>query len=177
MIKRFTIIGICFLFLNCASLPKYESENLLHLTEKNITQLNGTYSNYSENSKSRIYRSFLGRLTSSKIKDSVSEIKIEVLNSKEIRFLFLKNQKEIHSKTVKYKLQNDGFLLLKNRNFRLHGIPWILGDYEIRKYEIGLSNSGNLVMNGVEKREGAFLIIFWGPPGKAFKFTDIYSSE
>lgn len=176
MIKRLIIIGVCLLFINCASLPKYESENLRQLTDKNIAQINGTYSNFAENSEKHIHLSLSGRLTSEKLKDTVSDVKIEILNSKEIRFSFLKTQKEIASKIVKCKLQKDGFLLLKNKNFRLHGIPWIFGDYEIRKYEIGLTTSGNLIMNGVEKRKGAHLIILWSP-SHTYKFTDIYNKK
>jgi hypothetical protein len=171
--EKLKIIGICLLFINCASLTKFDSEDLQHITEKNIANLNGIYSNFAENSEKHIHLTLIGRLTSSKLKDTISEVKIEILNDKEIRFSFLQNQIESDSKIVKYKLQNDGFLLLKNKNFRLHGIPWIFGDYEIRKYEIGLSKSGRLIMNGVEKREGAHLIILWSP-SKNYKFTDIY---
>jgi|SRR5690554_4763642 len=176
MMKKLTIIGICLLFINCASLPKIESEDLQHITEKNIAELNGIYSNFAENSEKYIHLTLSGRLTSLKLKDTISEVKIEVLNDKEIRFSFLQNQMEINSKIVKYKLQNDGFLLLRNKNFRLHGIPWIFGDYEIRKYEFGLSKSGSLIMNGIEKREGAHLIILWGPSNN-YKFTDIYGKK
>ena len=173
MMKKLRIIGICLLFINCASLPKFESEDLQHVTKKNIANFNGIYSNFAEHSAKHTHLTLSGRLTSSKLKDTISEVKIEVLNDKEIRFSFLHNQIESDSKIVKYKLQNDGFLLLQNKNFRLHGIPWVFGDYEIRKYEIGLSKSGCLIMNGVEKREGAHLIILWSPSNN-YKFTDIY---
>lgn len=174
--KKLTIIGICLLFINCASLPKFESEDLQHITDKNISELNGIYSNFAENSEKHIHLTLSGRLTSSKLKDTISEVKIEVLNENKIRFSFLQNQMEIDSKIVEYKLQNDGFLLLRNKNFRLHGIPWIFGDYEIRKYEIGLTNSGSLIMNGVEKREGAHLIILWSPSYN-YKFSDVYEKK
>ncbi|PKQ44201.1 hypothetical protein [Confluentibacter flavum] len=176
MIKKLTIIGIYLLLINCASFPKIESENFQQLTEKNIAEINGIYSNFAENSEKHKHLTLSGRLTSTKLKDTISDIKIEVLNSKEIRFSFIKNQQEIESKIVKYKLQKDGFLLLKNKNFRSHGIPWIFGDYEIRKYEIGLTSSGNLIMEGVEQREGAHLMILWSPSNN-YKFTDIYKKK
>ncbi|WP_417194996.1 hypothetical protein [Bizionia sp.] len=177
MIKKLTFIGICFLLANCASLPKYESNDLVKLTENNISQINGIYSNFAENKPKYSHLSFSGKLTSDKLKDSISKFEIELLNDKKIRFSFLDNKDQINSKIIKYKIQDNGFLFLKNKNFRLHGIPYILGDYEIRKFEIGINNTGNLIMNGVTKRDGAIFIIIWGPPGGAIKFTNIYKTE
>ena len=161
--EKLAIIGSCFLFLNCASIPKIESKDLHKLTKTNITIINGLYSNFSENSGRQQNQSISQKLMPSKLSDTASRVKIEVLDEKSIRFSFFKNQTEINSKIIHYKLENKGTLRLHNKNFRLHGIPWLFGDYEIRKYQIALSNSGNLIINGVEKREGAHLIILWSP--------------
>ena len=176
MYKKLIIIGISFLCMDCASIPKFEPGDQQHLTKKSITKLNGTYSNVTETSENHIHRTISGRLLHPKRKDSVSQVKINVLSDKEIQFSFLKNRAEIGFQIVKYKLQNDGFLRLRNKNFRLHGIPWVFGDYEIRRYEIGLSNTGSLIMNGVEKREGAHFIILWSPSIN-YKFSDIYEKK
>lgn len=176
MIKKMLIIGIFFLLSSCASLPDTSSLNTQQLTEKNIKQINGVYNNSTKNTTKRWYHTVSGKLTGKQLKDTISHVKIEVLKNEEILFSFLKYKTKIDSKIIKYKITKDGFLLLKNKNFRLHGIPYILGDYEIKKHEIGLSNLGHLIMNGAEKREGAFLIIFWGPPGATSKFTNIYDT-
>ena len=176
MFEKLKIIGISFMFINCASMPKLALSSHQHITEKNITKINGTYSNFAANSDKYTHLTISGRLTSSRLRDTISEIKLKILNDKKIQFSILKDQKEIDSKIVKYEIQNNGLLLLRNKNFRLHGIPWFFGDYEIRKYEIGLSNNGNLIINGIEKREGAHFMILWSP-NIDYKFSDIYERK
>lgn len=80
MIKKLTTIGICFLLVNCASVPKYESNNLVELTEVNISRINGFYNNFAENTPKYNHLTFSGKLTSDKLKDSISKFEIEIIN-------------------------------------------------------------------------------------------------
>jgi hypothetical protein len=59
----------------------------------------------------------------------------------------------------KFKLTNDGFLLIKNRNFRVLGLPYIIGGIDIKKRRLSLEN-GNLVIDEVYHSSGGTLIIF-----------------
>ena len=57
------------------------------------------------------------------------------------------------------KLKKDGFFHLNNTLRKCHGLPYILGGCYIRKTRLGVSKSGDLIMNNAIDSYGAFMLV------------------
>ena len=86
-------------------------------------------------------------------------LKINVLNTETIEISYLQDSTIFRQLKFKYKLTSNGFLLIKNRNVRVLGIPYILGAIDIKKRRLSLDN-GDLVIDEVYHSSGGTLVIF-----------------
>ena len=148
------------LFTSCASIKNYEENDLKKIT--NVKEIEGGYENKSsenENLKHREIKSYID--FRNKIKDTteIRSVKISVLNEKKIQFSFKTVNGTENNYQSNYKFSKNGLILLKNKNFRLTGLPYIFGGYQINKTELGLTKQNQLFLKGVKVDEGAILII------------------
>ena len=153
----FVIIG---LLQSCASIKNYEENDLKKIAY--AKEIEGEYENISsenKNLKHRSIKSYIDFRNKIKDKTEIRSVKISVLNDKKIQFSFKTMNGTKNNYVSSYKLNKNGFILLKNKNFRLTGLPYIFGGYQINKTELGLTKQNQLILNGVKVDEGAILII------------------
>lgn len=157
------IILVLLLVTNCGSLPKYKKDNFKPI--KNAKQIEGEFENFNNDSLKLFYNSLNAELNWRKKEiDSTkyASAKITILDKKRMQLDFIIDN-EIHkSKTLNYRLRKNGFIKLRNRNFRVSGIPMILGGYEVRKYELGLNQNNDLILHGIDDSAGGIIIILSG---------------
>ncbi len=99
-------------------------------------------------------------------------VNIEVLSDKRLKLDFILDKDILKSTTLKYRLRNNGFIKLRNRNFRIAGIPYIFGEYESIKFELGLTQNNDLIVHGYKDQAGGILIVL--SSGRAFSVKKIY---
>ena len=125
-------------------------------------EIEGEYENISSENKNIKLRSIKSYIDfRNKIKDTteIRSVKISVLNDKKIQFSFKTVNGTENNYQSNYKFSKNGLILLKNKNFRLTGLPYIFGGYQINKTELGLTKQNQLFLKGVKVDEGAILII------------------
>ena len=177
MISKYSII-ILFLTVTvfgCATIPHYKDADLTAIG--NITNIEGVYENIPSNVEYRAYQTFDNSINWRKSKDDTvkfSSVEVKVLGDKVIQFTFLNNRNATKVINVKYKLMLNSFVALKNRNFKLTGLPYVFGGYQINKVELGLTNHNQLILNGTHIDEGAILFIM---PAGIPRSTFIYKFE
>lgn len=158
--SKFIFLIFIGLFYSCASIKKYDETDLKPIN--NISEIEGEYSNRAFENENLKYKTVQNIIDfRKKIKDTTEfeSVKIIVLDNKNIQFTFkAKNEKEAKYET-EYELKENGFIYLKNNNFRLTGLPYIFGGYQINKTELGLTKQNELVLNGIKIDEGAILVI------------------
>ncbi len=162
--------SVFFLFYGCLSFKEVDSQkNNLDIT--NIKKLNGNYeivqiSNDSIYKKQRIYSNLFQQLDRKLIKDTLHidslktySLKIDILNEKKMKLLYLENDTIFRERVIKTKLKKDGFLYLKNKNIQPLLIPYIAGAIDINKIRFGLDTNNNLILDVAHHSSGAFLLI------------------
>ena len=158
-IKYLLLISIG-LFFSCASIKKYEESDLKEI--KNVKEIEGTFEN-SETQNRKLNHQTIKSIIDfkNKIKDTseIKTVEISVLSESKIQFIFITHNGMENKYNTEYELNQNGLISLKNKNFRLTGLPYIFGGYQINKTEIGLTKQNQLVLNGVKVDEGAILII------------------
>lgn len=170
--KKYYLIFLPFIFLNCGVF-KEKQENFQKIQRDNVTILNGNYSvfavkypddkyAYYDNANEKFYRKY-GRGESDTLKfDTINggNFKITIVNAKEIKLEFIKHDKTLKSQTLRYKIKDDGFLHISNRNTLIRGIPFLFGGVDVRKVRMSLCENNDLLINDVFDSSGAFLLIF-----------------
>ena len=150
-------VGIAF---SCANLGSTTILNEINIDEPR--QIEGKYSNTPSGNSHLHYHQFLklidhtGKIANA---DSIISIDVSIVNSKELEFLFMDHKGKKYPYLSRYKLEN-GRLRLKNRNFRLMGIPYLFGGYKLNRTELTLTSNRDLVIKSLQKDEGAILFIF-----------------
>lgn len=161
---------------SCATFPKTYKNNS-PLSTNNLNTLNGQYNfrpqtdqytdlTYIESdyANERFYRcrKLKGRYcfdtTQIDFVDKYS-FRVNILNTEMLEISYFRDTTLFRQLKFKYKLTKDGFLLIKNRNFRLLGLPYVLGAIDIKKRRLSLEN-GNLVIDEVYHSSGGTLILF-----------------
>ena len=158
--KKYLLLIFIGLFCSCASIKKYEESDLKEI--KNVKEIEGTFEN-SETQKRKLNHQTIKSIIDfrNKIKDTseIKSVEISVISESKIQFIFRTQNGKENKYITEYELNKNGLISLKNKNFRLTGLPYILGGYQINKTEIGLTKQNQLVLNGVKVDEGAILII------------------
>lgn len=171
--KHIIYILIGLLIFNCARMPRYRANDHHPITD--ARQIEGEYKNFDNDSLELHYRSLNGRINWSPKridKTQFTSVKFEVLNEKQLKLVFVKGDTILKSQIITYRLRNNGFMKLRNRNFRISGIPYVIGEYEICKYQLGLTKTNNLILHGYTERSGGLLIILMS--GKTFKVNQTF---
>ncbi|WPR70235.1 hypothetical protein SLW70_09785 [Flavobacterium sp. NG2] len=104
--------------------------------------------------------------------------KLSVLNSKIIHINYYHSEVEesIRQHTLKYKLNKNGYVYLKNRNFKIIGIPYIFGAFSLKRNRITLNDANNLVFETSEFVSGGVALLMVIPIGKE-KYLKIYERK
>ena len=192
-IKIFLFVLIIISIVSCASFPKV-IVNPYIINEENINSLNGRYSineinrisltdsasfSYSKTDigfKHTIFNEIDSRLFTKSIDIDSSEryfCELKVLNSNKIELNFLENEKSIRQYIIKCKLKEDGYLYLKNKNFKIKGIPYLFGEFNIKRNRITLNKENNLIFECSEFSSGGVALLMVYPVGKA-KYQKTY---
>lgn len=170
------LFGIIAVIGHSCAFPKTYT-NTSKLTNQNLTELNGVYNirpqtdsstdlTYIESdyANERFYRdnTLTGRGSRDTMKiDNVNDysFKLNILDKKTLEVSYLKDNTAFRQLRFKYKLTTDGFLLIKNRNFRALGLPYIFGSIDVKKRRLSLGKDC-LVIDEVYHSSGGVLIIF-----------------
>ena len=180
--KFLNILIILFLFslTSCATFSnKITFENQVKLNKNTLSKINGFYETNSvksivkyqyskpkeiENDTVNRYPLYStlqtndGYATGSVVKLENYSTKIEVQDKSKIVITYLDKDKIIDKVILKYKLKN-GYLYLKNNNFKTKLIPGLCGNFEVNRTRIGLNSENNLIMNHSHYLYGAILFI------------------
>lgn len=165
------------MFSSCASIHKYEESDLKEI--KDVNEIEGIYENSETQNRKLNYQTIKSIIDfRNKIKDTteIKSVEIKILDESKIQFIFKTLNGKDNKYSAAYKLNKNGLILLKNKNFRLTGLPYIFGGYQINKTEMGLTKQNKLVLNGVKVDEGAILIILPASFPKT-KFTYKYDRK
>jgi len=158
--KNTLYLLLAFSLYNCGSIPKYRDDNLKPIT--NVKEIEGEYRNYASDSLKLHHLSLNGEINWRK-KDfdttQFSSVKIKILNDKQLKLDFIFEKKILKSRIINYRLRHNGFIKLRSKNFRISGIPLIIGEYEVRKYELSLNQNNDLILHGIDDQAGGLLII------------------
>ena len=174
-----SILSIIYLTILCTGCATFDKtlQNPNPLNNKNIKELNGKYvivaKNDSLNSLNQsvwMYNNFLKEIDRKVIfnvpkLDSTKTyfFDLEILNDKKISINFFENGKVIRNETLKYKLGNDGYLYLRNKNVRPLFIPYIAGSIDITKTRLTIDKDYNLILDSTNHNSGGLaIVIFMG---------------
>ncbi|HRN99479.1 MAG TPA: hypothetical protein PLA69_09255 [Flavobacterium sp.] len=125
-------------------------------------QLEGRYSNFADNSLNLHYHNL----------SNIIDFKGQLHDEDDMVFWFI----DRYGHSVPYKCQyrlKDGRVLLKNKNFRLTGIPYVLGGYKVNKTALAVNGNGDLLLSAVQVDEGAILFILPASTPKSH-FQNVY---
>ena len=170
--KLLILATILLVVYGCGTIPKSKQADFLPL--KDAREIEGEYENYPDNNTKHEYQTINNIINWKANKTDTSKVLRVKINATDqtVEFVSYKLNGQINARKVKYVLKDNGFMLLKNRNFRLTGIPYILGYYDIKKIEIGLTNQKDLIINGIEESEGALLFVLGSSsPKHHFEYT------
>lgn len=164
-------------FSNCAYFSyKFQNPTFLtpdFLVPKNVKELNGEYSIIARTKDSTYDRTFkknnnffqvLNRKRNKKDTLNIDSLenysfKIDVMDQKNIKILYLKKNIVFNELIIKYELRG-GYLFLENKNTLIGGIPFIFGGIDIVKVRLTRDLKKNLVAEIVNKNLGGLLLVF-----------------
>ncbi|CAM4141236.1 hypothetical protein [Flavobacterium weaverense] len=180
--KTFLILLIVSILFSCAPFSKkVVIDNQIVLKKESVSKLNGTYEVGSikairkfENLQPRLIEndslnsfSLFENLkeTNQELREDIKnniknyQVKIYIENDNTISFSLLKNDIKIDSIKMNYKIRKDGFIYLKNKNFRTEWVPVLCGNFEVDRTKIGINNDDNLIISNSYFIYGAILVI------------------
>lgn len=145
---------------SCIGMKPATLENRIYI--KDAKELQGSYSNISSGNPQHAYEQLKDRIDhTGRIKntDSITSVTVSVTDDRKLAFTFLDRNQKRYQYAVKYKLK-DGNVFLRNKNFILQGIPFLLGGYKLNRSELSLTSTGDLLLRSAEREDGAILLIF-----------------
>ncbi len=139
------------------------------MTENTLSSFNKKYESVSHSSfvtKNKLDNSKPSELfkvltDSTRFSSVVNEQYVDVSfpNKSNVLFKLYSDTNLIKQINISGKLKKNGFFHLDNKLRKCHGLPYILGGCFIRKTRLGLSNSGDLILNNAVDNYGAFMLI------------------
>lgn len=171
---RILFFSLAGLLLSCASLDPVKLQDAISMTD--AKEIEGTYIDVPSNVPHYPYNRFsklIDHTDKTKNSDSISRVEITVISNKKIQFAFVDGQNRKYLYHSNYELK-EGRIHLRNRNFRLTGIPYLFGGYKATRTELSLTREHQLRIRSTQKDEGAFL--FFIPASlPVSKFDNVYS--
>ncbi|WP_353779868.1 hypothetical protein [Winogradskyella sp. 3972H.M.0a.05] len=167
----YLILGL--LLCNCGGIPKYKDGNQRFLTNPKLIE--GEYNNYNNDSLKLRGNSINSKINWRKKRldtTRYTSVKIKILNEKQLRFDFIKNDSTLKSQTFKYRLRKDGFIKLRNNNLQVVGVPWLFGGYKNVMYDLGLTKTDDLILHGYSEEAAAVMVALFA--GRRYDIKNIY---
>lgn len=87
------------------------------------------------------------------------KVKIEVQDEKLILLSLLKDEVVVDNIKLEYKIKKNGYIYLKNKNFKTKWIPGLCGNFEMNRTRIGINGENNLILNHSYYIYGAVLFV------------------
>jgi hypothetical protein len=192
-ITNYSFFLIAVSIAGCATFPK-DMVNPITMNDQNIHSLNGNYLffeinrspltdstsfSYSESDigfHHTIFDEIDSRFFAKSIKIDSSKsysFDLNVLNTKRLELNYLENETVIKRHTVRYSIKEDGYLYLKKRNFKIKGIPYFFGEFNVKKNRMTLNKENNLIFESSEFSSGGVALLMVYPLGKA-KYRKTY---
>lgn len=194
-LKIIIVIFLVFSFSNCATFSKKRFRKEVEKLEiETISKLNGNYSfnpikryyslvkpeqkdSIPDSLKSNNgYLFLLNQIPNKNNKfDSISSnennfnLNLILENNNLLKIKVLENSKIIKDTTLSGKYRN-GMFYLDNNYLECNGIPYLFGGCRNNKRRIGLTKSGNLLINEAVCNEGALLLII----GEGYSYNLTY---
>ena len=172
---------IFFTLFSCATFSKKVSfDNQIILQKENISKINGLYEIKSlksiwkfqnlkpeivENDSINRFPLYITLKTNKEYRNGLTQnfenykVKIEVQDKKNVLISLLDEEKIIDNIKVNYKIKKNGYLYLKNNNFKTKWIPGLCGNFELDRIRIGINEENNLIINHSHYIYGAILFI------------------
>lgn len=169
LIAGFIILNLC---LGCASFPKTQKPSISLLNPSNIKLLEGTYALkhcYPVSSEDSIIDKIVTIADSNQYPTLFEEINngilvkrlkmnsekkytfsLKILNSKRFEIDYLEDNLVVRKNSVRYKLKEDGFVHVKHRNFKIIGIPYVLGGINKKRSRLALNEDNYLLFETSE---------------------------
>lgn len=168
--KQYMYVLITISFNSCASFnPGLTKDFKTSFTKEIIRDFNEKYENFSYGnyikknefnpSRNEDLYQMLTDSSRTSVKEKKQYVHIRFPNESKVSIKFYSDTTLLEELNISGKLEADGFFLLKNTTRECHGIPYILGGCNIIKRRIGLSQSGDLIIEEAISNEGAFLLI------------------
>ena len=178
---RILYILTCLTLIGCATFSKKEfKKELIKLDKNEALKISGkyklyphkefgrqsSYSNFDSLKKhGNLYQSIVNE-TWEKRKGLDSLIKekddyyidLQIANGNVLKISLFEKNILIKDTLFNGKIKN-GMFYIDNHYYKMTGIPYLAGGYESNKRRIGLSKSGNLIVNKAVSNEGAVLLI------------------
>ncbi|WP_242084552.1 hypothetical protein [Aestuariivivens sediminis] len=198
--KIFAYLLLSVIIFGCASFPKKKSPSISYINSNNIYLLEGTYSikhsssvyskdsvldmsfvNEDNNQYLTLFDEinngvFVKRLEVNSLKSYKFSLKI--LSTKRIQINYLEDDSLIRRNKIRYKLKEEGYVNLKHRNFKIIGIPYVMGGFKTKRKRLALTKDNDLLFETSEfTTGGVFYPAFIVPAinfGSKTKYKKIY---
>jgi hypothetical protein len=188
MQKSFLLIItiLIVLFFQRCSFNK-ELTNPSPFNKENLSEINGKYGVVESHFDSIqygkqiwIYNNFFSEIDRKMLKDTIKLdstktycTQLEIINTKSLKVNYIEDDKIIRSRIIKTRLKKDGYLYLKNKNIAFLAVPYIAGALDFKKSRLTRSAEGDLFLDVVNHRSGAFMIIAF-LDGRTWKYRNEY---
>lgn len=197
--RRNLFIGIwlliCLLYVSCASFPKQHNPGK-GLSLNTLKQLEGDYRvehyttkptkdstavwNFSEPDLGR-YPTLFDEINNGLFvkefrvdPEKTYCVSIHSVTNQKLRMYYYENNILIKQNTLRFRLKDDGYLYLRYRNFKIIGLPYLLGGIKLKRNRITLDDDHNLVFETSEVTSGGVILLFVFNPVFKSKYEKIY---
>ena len=175
--------ALSFLFDACGAFSsKVTLEDKIAITKNTLETLNGTYeispfvvksksSNWylkDYDTKFQSHLDFYGNIKTNNKKDSIYNaitkdynnylLKIEINSDKKLQLNLIKQNETVDSFNLKYTIKN-GYVYIKNKNLRIFGLPYLLGEIDIYRVRMCLNKKGDIILQHCSFSGAGILII------------------
>ncbi|MCR8669205.1 hypothetical protein NO995_16075 [Aestuariibaculum sp. M13] len=188
------------LVMSCASFPKNEFPSISYINRSNISLLEGNYcmkhfntayyndsilhksvSKEDLNKYPTLFHEINNGLLVRRLKldsEKAHTFSLKILNPKRIEIDYIEDDLIIRKNSIRYRLKDDGFVYIKHRNFKIIGIPYILGGINQKRNRLALNVDYNLLFETSEFRSGGVFYPGFMVPvinfGSTSKYRKIY---
>lgn len=101
-------------------------------------------------------------------------VSIHNVTNKKFRMYYYENDIIIKQNTIRFRLKDDGYLYLRYRNFKIIGLPYLLGGIKLKRSRMTLDSDNNLVFETSEVTSGGMILFFVFQPVFKSKYEKIY---
>jgi len=170
--KNLKYLALIILFVSCGGFRKINFQNV-----KKDSTISGIYQNdtiHSENILQILDRKVIKDTLYNENITNYNKFSIIENENNKLEIILYKNDVKKIKREFKFKKVNEVYIL-KNKNFKIAGVPFLFGRIDIKKLYLYKNLNNDLEIRTFEHRSGAaFLIIFLS--GETQQKTAIYKS-